>query len=86
MLVSVTEADIANGEKHNCVACPVALALKRAGGYEAVRAWPDYAMTKRKNRAWRAYAMLPPAVRSFMRSYDSHLPVEPFSFEFEEAA
>lgn len=79
--VHVTAEDIANGQKGECLLCPVALAMDRAfccndiwvGGY-------GYSRDGIKGE-WRP---LPFAVKIFVTHFDAGHPVEPFTFTIED--
>lgn len=77
VLVEVTQDDIHMGQRGDCSACPIALALNRR--------------TNRKWNVGRLYASLadgkwsidtPDEVRDFVDAFDYRNPVTPFSFWF----
>lgn len=77
--VTVTEADIAAGERKRCTVCPVALAMKRDLGWKFAFAGPTYL----RDGISKDQVPTPPAVLTFMDAFDSGSPVRPFSFTVE---
>ena len=84
ILIHVTRADIARGVVEDPDRCPVALALRRQGFSDAwvvetslhFPLWPRGART----------VTAPRSVRRFVRRFDTHKDVAPFSFRLEEPA
>lgn len=81
MTVSVTETDITDGVRANCVFCPIARAIQRqlAAGCEAITGYrhltvlgpaePDYTRLT-----------LPDRVTTWITRFDAGEPVEPLTF------
>lgn len=82
MRIKVTQADIAAGDRQMCYACPVALALRRATGYDwwvsRLRAVPYPGGFG--GRAVR----LPRAASAFIADFDDGWPVAPFAFDLPD--
>lgn len=76
MIVEVTQADIDGGERNSSTACPVVLALRRAGHVHAQvgfrQCWHDGDTT--------ACNDLSKAVETFIERFDAGKPVKPFRF------
>ena len=77
MKITVTQYHIDNGQKGSCTRDPIALALKDAGVEDP---WVSpVRITFGLNR--KNGAPVPAEVLAFMRAFDSHEPVSPFTFE-----
>ena len=76
MKVQVTAKDIEEGHRGLIYSCPIALALKRKGGFiDGVGArWINY-----KGLRYR----LPRATRRWQEDFDSYRPVEPALLRFD---
>lgn len=82
MKIDVTAEDIDNGVPGECGRCPVALAIARKLGLvgAGIRVGPS-AVRIRFDGA----RDLPAVARVFVEAFDWDRPVEPFSFEIEDA-
>lgn len=85
--ISVTEKDIAKGRRDDCVACPIALAIKRTlPNVEQINVTAsNFSLIGRDKRGTRCYegGFLPFAVRFFIIRFDNGRTVQPFEFEIE---
>ena len=79
MRINVTHAHINQGRRHNCRACPIALALSDLYGDGAadvglchIEVWTDWGMQS---------CLLPEIARTFIRDFDQANPVAPFTFD-----
>jgi hypothetical protein len=72
--ISVTAKDIAAGARNDCTACPIALAMRRAGLSEP---W-----ARPGNLFWERdrSAETPDVAADFMKRFDDGEPVKPFRF------
>jgi hypothetical protein len=75
MLVKVTAEDIANGQRENPIACPIALAVKRISD-------DPYSVTVGTQILSHANSviMLPIEATNFISQFDAGCDVEPFEF------
>lgn len=81
MRIEVSENDILCGVKGDPVHCPIARALERQTGYEAV-VDPDEISLK---IAGHMHCMdIPPLCEEFVKFFDTGYPVAPFSFELPD--
>ena len=78
VMINVTEQDIERGERQNCMACPVSLAMSRETG----ELWEVYAL-----RAFRVMSRqpvsFPEPVSNRIRMFDAGGVMRPFSFDVE---
>ncbi len=87
--IEVTADDIANGKPYECVRCPIALAMKRAGidqvavGDRFFCFGPGGPEDPNSLDDAREHHVLPPEAGRFVDRFDSLQPVEPFSFNVE---
>lgn len=80
MKIEVTDDDIRQGTKGNCVRCPVALAIERALGKDlAFEPWVV------GDAAWVGLrrCTLPRKARNWIRRFDRELSVAPFTFDLD---
>ena len=85
MRIRVTSDDIDAGQRRNCTACAVALALRRATGLRWAVGMNErgVATARLDPLAWPArWHDLPPAVTEFVHRFDAGGRCEPFEFEF----
>lgn len=76
--IDVTAEDIENGRPHS-TSCPVALAITRATGTPAVVTGSPFSFP-----VYRACGnLLPSEVQLWIKKYDLHYDVLPFSFDLE---
>ena len=78
MRIEVTQEDIEKGEPCDVCACPIALAIQRKlgrGGCEINFSTIDLGPGQ--------VVATPYSARQFIRAFDDHLPVKPFSFELD---
>lgn len=85
MLIRVTSDDIANGNRHSCKTCPIALAVQRHTVAKGVRIDPlrgigIYGSKKVRNGLY-IWDILSPSW-GWARRFDRGENVKPFSFEF----
>lgn len=78
MKIQVTSEHIQNGKRTSAFNCPIALAMKDTG-LANVSVGPKHAVVV--NTAGDKIISLPIEVRSFIKTFDDNLPVEPFEFE-----
>ncbi len=80
--IHVLQEHINRGRRRNCSFCPVALALADACG-----GTPSVGLRSGRARIPGTHALrdfaLPWKVQDFIRSFDAHIEVFPFSFEVE---
>lgn len=81
MKITVTAADIASGRRGSSCDCPIARAIRRAGGDITADVACSYAYVGR--RPHRRQLLLPLSARQFMADFDHGEPVEPFEFELD---
>jgi hypothetical protein len=74
--IEVTAEDIAQGERSDCYACPIALAVKRATGKQVAACHAHVYVGDDKG-------LLSADARSFVTAFDHNEPVSPFSFDLE---
>lgn len=79
MKIQVTKEDIEKGARYMCRACPIALATLRTGVFSAV-VYQDSISISFSGEGFK-YFSLPENAIDFIKSFDSHQPVKPFSFE-----
>ncbi len=77
MIVEVTQEDIKRGAPRSERACPIALALRRAG-FEDVEVMPDLVLADGRTSG-RVYS-LPRSAQRFIHRLDWGDPVKPFRF------
>lgn len=80
--IEVTAEDIRQGVRNNAFNCPIAHALRRASGHNAVRVDVCDLTVNSAGEGLRS-APLPPEAESFLVLFDSSLDVAPFTFEVE---
>lgn len=82
--INVTQQHIEDGARRSCDRCPIALAMLKAGfpspyiSSTWARLNHDYGQPEHQGR--RQQVNLPKIVQQFVRSFDSHHSVHPFSF------
>jgi hypothetical protein len=80
LIIEVTQQDIDAGQRFDCEACPIALALRRAGfadaevGHSAAWRTPDEQWEHQTTR-------LPYEAQNFIKRFDTLQAVEPFKFD-----
>jgi len=82
--ISVTAEDIANGERNDCTACPIALAMNRTGlrhvsARNVFVVWWDRDLSE-TGEGNRFCAFTPSEAADFMSAFDAGENVEPFEF------
>ena len=75
--VDVTQEDINNGRKFNCIMCPVALAIKRAIRNPKVSVFSILARIDTEDY------FFPKKVQNFIQNFDGSILVEPIKFELD---
>lgn len=75
--ISVKEHHILCGERMNCFACPVALAILEAVGKKYVQVTSKYITVGNDQQ------LTPKSVSDFMYNFDARVAVQPFSFDLE---
>lgn len=78
--LSVTEADICNGDRHSEICCPIALALRRQFRNTVISVLPKETDIERGN--YRVTYKNPPAARRFIARFDDGKWVEPCVIRF----
>lgn len=89
MKITVTQEDIREGARANCLKCPIALALERALKplleldiwYRVQVNEDNVEITNTGAESGRFAALLPEEAEEFIRRFDNRQPVEPFEFE-----
>lgn len=77
MKIEVTQQDIDRGDCGNPFNCPIALAIKRVTGEDdRVYVFHEYVINLN-----RGYYKIPKAAQEFVKSFDNHEAVKPFSFK-----
>jgi hypothetical protein len=79
--VSVTQGDIDTGERCSPQRCPVAKAASRATGLNASVGIRSADLFKQGEEP--IEAGLPPEAVKFIKDFDSHIPVSPFTFPLD---
>ena len=75
--IHVTAEDIANGVREASKACPIALALHRETGLDAINVLSKW---KSLTHPMMAYIDLPRSALIFMERFDEGMAVNPFNF------
>lgn len=82
-LIEVTQEDIEAGNAQDPYSCPIALACERITGNKAGVDPEDITLYHEDNWSTRTHGVPHPLAVQFMRDFDNHYPVSPFSFELE---
>lgn len=82
--IDVTAEDIANGIPETCDRCPIALAAKRLGEKTYAQVFRSRIELYNGFGQWVCFKT-PPVARAFIRRFDKHRPVQPFTFELASA-
>lgn len=79
MKIKVTQSDIDNGEGGSCVACPIAIAIRRSvrSKIKAVRVQKEYFSLND------GFYDLPQEAQSFISEFDQQRAVKPFEFNIK---
>lgn len=84
MRIDVTQEDIVKGAPEDCGRCPIALAIRRATGWERVNV--DYTTVQPDRDNLQDLIDLPAEAVEFISLFDKgQCAVAPFSFELEGA-
>ena len=86
MLIEVTAADIAAGERGMCRTCPVVLAVERATGMNAIILTSWYCHIKAPDEGgWKnaTKVRLPDNALEFIERFDAGCEVAPFAFQLD---
>ena len=79
LIIAVTAADIALGQRNDCTLCPIALSLRRC--YPGKKIWVDYEVV----RIGRRTVDVTGYVEAWMSAFDAGKSVRPTSFCLDAA-
>jgi len=81
--ICVTQEDIDQGARQSCVACPIALAARRAGVANAEVGCRDLWQTTwdEDGEDETTFVRMPQVARDFVRAFDRNEKTSPFEFE-----
>ena len=79
-VIEVTQEDIDRGVRKESCQCPIALALQRCTGY----LWAAGPLEACRIGVADSDVEFPRDAKRFIRNFDDGLPVQPFSFEYDE--
>lgn len=82
MRITVTAEHIKRGRRQSARACPVALAIRTATGWQAEVGLFAIDLADRRDR-FRMYVRTPPSAAEFIRRFDGCLNVAPFAFDLD---
>lgn len=80
MNIHVTQEHICEGCRRNCERCPIARAISEALG-EPVNIGTEFWW--RPKEGYRRMRVLPLEACEFIRAFDTHQPVKPFTFNLD---